>query len=486
MTRVLRMRPKLEVVTIDNRPLRDISDMVENGKVVMNSKNATAWTFQGSIREPVELRPFHDFLAPSLDVIYANGTVLSSQVGLYAIVPPPKRHERAGTTQLIEGRDLTWLLDVDAFEDTYSIDVTDDALQKVTEICVSAGIPASRIRFGAKSTPAGHAEAAPVAPSARDWPISTSMTKRIIANDILHMIGYEPLGMDSTGWVGSDPYRDTRTATADVTYASGAGSQVTGELSEAGLPLEEFANIVVIYAGSPATADAVVPPDTVNPTIANGRTVRVTAEIGLRLRDAGNLISPILLVMPKGTPAKVTGTSVASGGYTWWPITAEVAGVGSRSGWAAGTWLATVAGDPDPVTDPDKLRPPIYAYRENDDPASPVSTVSLRQNGEGGRWVRMESPSGIETQAQADEEADRLIAEALGYSRELTLRTLPDPRRKMHEVYGLDIIRDRAGIVVADGKWRCTGWELGFEPERGVMTHTCYKIEDWAGQGAMG
>lgn len=479
MADVLRVTPRLQVATVANVPVRDISDLVQGtGRVVLNEDAGTAWNFQCEIRRDpsLELRPWLDYLAPSLEVVFDDGRRWSSQVGLYVVVPPASKSTRSQTTLTLDGRDLTTLVAADAFEDVFSVTPSDDPFEVLADILTGCGIPASRIRYVAKPVPAGQPEAAPVFHSARDWPPDTS--KLTIVNDIHAMIGYLALGMDSVGRVGGVPDRDYATAEADATYRSGDGSTVTGEVAEDAPPLTSFANVVIVRPNQPALDAEGAPPDTGSPTPADGRTVRVTADIGLRLRESGSLSAPILLTMPKGTPATVTGTSVTADGYTWWPITAQVTGVGSRSGWSAGNWLETVTGDPDPVTEPEGVKASIEAIAVNDAPASPTSTVSL-----GRRIVRTHYDSKIETQAQADELAANLLQESLTRYRKLTLHTYPDPRRGLGEIYALDIRRDD-GTVVAGGNWRTRGWELPFGP--GVMTHTVYRIDPWTRGEATG
>lgn len=106
---------------------------------------------------------------------------------------------------------------------------------------------------------------------------------------------------------------------------------------------------------------------------------------------------------------------------------------------------------------------PIVAVRTNTNPASPTSTVAT-----GTLVTRTVRDSTLVDQAAANALADRLLREAKGRYRVLTLPTLPDPRRGMHEVFALDI-SNRAGTVIATGNWRCRTWELGFTPADGLM-----------------
>lgn len=472
MADIMRVISRLQIATIDNRPIRDISHLTQGtGKVTVNENTASAWSFTCQIRrtDDLQLRYWVDFLAPSMEVVFSDGRRIASQVGLYVVVPPPSVSTRSQTTVTLDGRDLTTLVAADAYDDIFSVEPSDDPFTVLQSILTGCGIPASRIRYAAKSTPAGLPTAAPVFHAARDWPPDTS--KLGIVNDIHEMIGYRALETDSTGRIGGVPSRDYATATPDATYGSGEGSTVADEVTEEAPPLTSFANVVIVRPSQP-TLDALSSPSD-GGAVANGRTVRVSASSGLRLRDSYGLASPRILTMPRGTSGTVTGASQTADGYTWWPVTMQIAGVGEKSGWAAGDWLETVDGDPDPSTEPEKSQGEIVAIAVNDDPASPTSTVSL-----GRRVVRTDYDAQIETQAQADERAAMLLQESLTRYRKITLKTFPDPRRGIGEIYGLDIRRDDGGIVAA-GQWRCSGWDLPFGGAGGVMSHTVYRIDPW-------
>jgi hypothetical protein len=96
--------------------------------------------------------------------------------------------------------------------------------------------------------------------------------------------------------------------------------------------------------------------------------------------------------------------------------------------------------------------------------------------------VRVEKPNGIETQAQAEEQARNLLQESLSRYRKITLSTVPDPRRSLYELYGLDV--RRRGTVLVDGTWLAEGWELPFGP--GSMRHTLYRTDPWQRSEALG
>jgi hypothetical protein len=123
---------------------------------------------------------------------------------------------------------------------------------------------------------------------------------------------------------------------------------------------------------------------------------------------------------------------------------------------------------------------PIKSVRENGDQTSPTSWYNIgnpTQDPTQGNWItRTVEDSTIQTQAQADAMSEELLRNGSSYYRKLTLRTLPDPSRNPREVYELDIT-NRAGDVIADGKWWCSGWTLSLDANNPVMIHNLNRVE---------
>ncbi|MCL0062473.1 PKD domain-containing protein, partial [Thermodesulfovibrionales bacterium] len=76
-----------------------------------------------------------------------------------------------------------------------------------------------------------------------------------------------------------------------------------------------------------------------------GEKVRVahTGGLGLRLREAGNLLARVLQMMPEGTEVTILGGPEFADGYTWWKVL-----YGEQEGWAAARYLARVVGNRPP------------------------------------------------------------------------------------------------------------------------------------------
>lgn len=117
------------------------------------------------------------------------------------------------------------------------------------------------------------------------------------------------------------------------------------------------------------------------------------------------------------------------------------------------------------VISTDPATTPIYSVKENTDPLSPVSFDNL-----GGIWLSVtHEVSELQTQGAADDLAAEMLRNGASYMRHITLQTLPDPYRQPREVYQLDISNPDG--VVADGKWRCSGWVLSLDWASPVMVH---------------
>lgn len=474
---VVRMYPSLWITDVSGRKLQDVSDLVYSGAVTMNQDAATALSFEAELRSPIALTPWADFLRPELKMVFADGSVKESQVGLFVVPEPSRTHTWAESTKKIDGRDLTYLLANDAVEDTYSIAADEDPFPALYSLIASSGVPLERIHFAFRSTQSGQADLPVTLVTGRDWPPGT--WKLTIVNDVLSALQYYSLWMDLTGRLVSTPViGDLASAEPSVTYSSGDGSYVSGPIEEEP-SATSFANVIIITAGSPATADAPLPPAPPPDPPTAARTVRIVTRANQRSGAGTN--NAVVAVLPVGTAGTITGGPVVATGYTWWSLNATIPGVGQSAGWSIEDVMETVEGDPDPElppTDPGSVPvPPIIAIRVNDTPGP--TSILPPPNGIGRRKVRSEAPSDIETQAQADAYADNLLQESLAFYNRLTLHTLPDPGRGMHEVYRLNIT-NRLGEVIADGNWLCRGWKLGFTPRTGLMEHICHRVQPYA------
>lgn len=115
----------------------------------------------------------------------------------------------------------------------------------------------------------------------------------------------------------------------------------------------------------------------------------------------------------------------------------------------------------------------IRVTRTNNDPASPVSTVSL------GRVItRVIKDSNIADTATAQARAKQAIEEASSVTNKLKVTTLPVPDRNLHEVYDLALY-NAEGTPIGFGLWWCDSFELGFTLKSAKMVHQLKRLEPY-------
>lgn len=121
---------------------------------------------------------------------------------------------------------------------------------------------------------------------------------------------------------------------------------------------------------------------------------------------------------------------------------------------------------------------PLKAVRQNNNPASPTNNRPVPIGI--GLVSRFETSlaSNLQTQADVDALADRLMQEWGSVFINATFRTFPEPWHGLHELYGLDLT-DANGESLPDatGNFLCKGWELGFTREDGTMQHDLYRVQ---------
>jgi len=109
----------------------------------------------------------------------------------------------------------------------------------------------------------------------------------------------------------------------------------------------------------------------------------------------------------------------------------------------------------------------LVAVATNDDPDSPISTVSL-----GRTYTRVVTVDAAADQTAIDAIAAQYLRDAASLYRRATLLTQPDPRREANEVYALSV----DGLYV-DEKWAAQSWAVDLTPQpKPQMTHTISKV----------
>jgi hypothetical protein len=115
---------------------------------------------------------------------------------------------------------------------------------------------------------------------------------------------------------------------------------------------------------------------------------------------------------------------------------------------------------------------PIIVTKTNTNPQSPTSIPNL-----GVTIAKVINDSNIVDSDTALARATQALElGSMSYNR-LQLTTSIDLEREPNETYTLNIV-DAHGELVADGKWNCRGWTIGFTPSDGFMTHELSNVDE--------
>lgn len=204
--------PELYLSSIAGTIYDDVSDLITDGAVECDVDKAVPMTFAGISRDRNYAAAYTEFLAPYLTVEYADGYTVREPMGRYAIVPPKLSEEQRGPKVTIDGRALTWLLDLDSYEWGYTVDAGDNLIAEVEGILNGYGIkhlitPSSKVAAAAASFPAG-------------------ATKLEVINGILRLAGYYTLYALRDGRLASMPWRSINEAAPATRYASDQQNRV--------------------------------------------------------------------------------------------------------------------------------------------------------------------------------------------------------------------------------------------------------------------
>lgn len=201
----MQLIPQLYTSTKQNVRGEEITDHVLKGSVSYDPDRALKWALSLDVNDVTVVTPYVEFLAPFLTVVYDDGVEVTSQLGLYAVMPPTQEISQQQRSVTLDGRDLTWLLSVDVFDQGYTVAAGTNVISAVTTILSGAGFtrraftPSSAVTSGAVSWKPG-------------------ATKLTVINDLLTSIGYYTLTMRKDGVLSSQPYTSIVNPTVNVTY----------------------------------------------------------------------------------------------------------------------------------------------------------------------------------------------------------------------------------------------------------------------------
>ncbi len=204
-----RIETEVFICDINNNIIDDISEFVEVVSVDWNDsrqiKMSASFTIRRDKNWNYQLDPYSNFLAPYMSLYYDDGTFVREQVGLFALDIPQKMADIGYTLDYFQGNDLTWLLAISAFTDTYNMKKNfrrDGYLQK---LCRDVGI------FRNNISPPG-------AIWNNDVSLFTGMYRLDAANYIAQSMAYYAVYATRTGEIASQRIVDLSALTAHATY----------------------------------------------------------------------------------------------------------------------------------------------------------------------------------------------------------------------------------------------------------------------------
>lgn len=238
--------------TVDNVRVEDITAKVTGASVGMDIDRTIPSTLSVDLIEPSVVRPYADFLAPTVTVTeIVSGTEVTSQLGLYrAGQPSAVRHPKA-VVGTVGGEDIVSLL-VNSGTGAAPYNLAPGANYMAAAItqCNLAGV--TRVRFPAdtRTVPTG---------KYHSWPPGTARCRIVL--DIMLILGYLPPWSDHEGYLVTRIVEDPGTQTPARSYVDGDGSDLTGEVTSDPATTTLSNHIVVTFdnllAGTVLTAERI-------------------------------------------------------------------------------------------------------------------------------------------------------------------------------------------------------------------------------------
>lgn len=238
----IKLTPKLYKVTRNNSFVEDVSASVLKGSVSFDPDRTIKWDCKIDTNNPDVIKPYTEFFAPHLTVTYEDGFEETSQFGVYMTVPPSQTINQHGRSSSLEGRDLTWILSQDVFENGYTSSSGKNIVNEVLWVLSTAGF--TRVLIQPTAT---------TSTKTVSWKPET--TKLQIVNDLLTSIGYYSLYMTKDGYLASRPYQsviDKSVSTIYDTTDPRARVKVVKTIKRDSTP-DRIANKVVVISSSSDT-----------------------------------------------------------------------------------------------------------------------------------------------------------------------------------------------------------------------------------------
>ena len=207
--------------TFDNRHVEDLTEHVIEARASMDTGRDTTWVLDAKMTWGgwQKLRPYRDWLAPTLTVTYPSGIVRHGQLGLYMVLDAPENRGEIGRSVDIEARDPLWLLNAQRLPEKLKIPAGYKRTRLLRDILDSAVLTdpqgGGRPRYAIPNDETDFRRA-------KEWPADTR--KLDLANEICPGVPFYPLwsgpqGVITTMHRGKDRLRDravVRTFRANV------------------------------------------------------------------------------------------------------------------------------------------------------------------------------------------------------------------------------------------------------------------------------
>lgn len=225
--------------TVDNSLVEDISGQLVDGMIDMNLDRAVKLAATFTIRDPSNIRPYTDFLAPFIRLTYDDGgAAVYQQVGLFATKVAPGSYSVNDAVATFEGMDLTSVMASSYLTDASNEAAATNYATAIIGCITGAGI--TRHNIPATSS---------TLPLAQTFPIGMSRLEK--ANLLCDQLGWYHLGMDLDGRI-STPGAPQNLASMEP-WRTLTGADIMGAIDVQPTG-QEIANVVLVVNDDAASA----------------------------------------------------------------------------------------------------------------------------------------------------------------------------------------------------------------------------------------
>jgi hypothetical protein len=236
--------PKLMIADKLNVYQYDMSQYLQGGAVEMRTNRRVKMRFSGRLRDPSVIRPFTDYLAPILKIVYSDGSEIEQQLGLFSFPPGGEESSYFSSTGSFEAFDLGWNLSENTFGTYYSLTAGENVVDEV--IAILAGEGFTRVNI---------VPSAATFPKSRTYDINRD--KWNVCNAMLRSINYYHLWVDLQGVITSMPYQDYDEVEPAKYLFAGKGGEVVGTVRREPLK-DQIYNKVRVVGERPKTNTPII------------------------------------------------------------------------------------------------------------------------------------------------------------------------------------------------------------------------------------